>query len=115
MLQAPPRNGQIAPLGQQKIKRLAIAVHGTAEVGPAPFHLDVGLIHSPGLGGRPLSCLNPICHEWRELHHPAVQGGVVNRDAALEQNFFKITVGHGIADVEENRMQDHRLRKVARP
>lgn len=49
--------------------------------------------------------------ERRELHHPAVQGGVVNRDAALE-NFFKITVGHGVAEVEEYRVQDHRLRIV---
>lgn len=57
-LEKPPRSRKIAAAGLMKIKDLAIPIHGTVEVGPEAFHLDVGLIHSPGIGRWPLPGLS---------------------------------------------------------
>ena len=53
-LEEPPGSGQIAALREQEVKGLAIPVHGAVEVGPLALHLDAGLIHQPGGGGRSL-------------------------------------------------------------
>jgi len=111
-LKEAPGGGKVSVLGQHEIKGLSVAIHRPVKVSPAALHLDVRFVHPPGVRSRSLTGLSPDGDERRELHHPAVQGGVVNHDAALGQNFFKITVGHGVAEVEENRVQDHRLRIV---
>lgn len=38
---------------------------------------------------------------------------MINRNAAFDQNFFKITVRHGVAKLGEYCLQDHRLRKCS--
>lgn len=111
-LEEAPGGGKVPALGQHEIQSLSVAIHGPVKVGPAAPHLDVRLVHPPGVRSGSLSGLYPSGDERRELPYPAVQGGVVNRDVALDQNFLKITVGHGVAEVEEYCVQDHRLRRV---
>ena len=89
---------------------MTIAVRGAVKLRPAALHLDVGLVNPPGPGRCPLPRLGPIGNERRELHHPAVQRGVVNRNAALRHYLLEVSVGHCVVDIEKHRMQDRRLR-----
>jgi len=50
--------------------------------------------------------------QGRELHHPAVQHGVVDGDTPLSQDLFKVAVGDGAADIEKLSVKDHSLREV---
>jgi len=52
------------------------------------------------------------CYLRRIFHNPPVQRSVVNGHAALGQDFFKVAVRDGIADIEKHGMQNYCLRVV---
>ena len=105
-LEEPPCGGQVAALTEHEIKRLPIPIHCAVQVGPAALHLDVGLVHPPGCSGRPLPRLGPRGDLRSELHHPALQRSVVDRNPALGQDLLQVTIGDGVAQVEDNCMQE---------
>ena len=55
------------------------------QVRPVAAHLDVGLVNSPGRRPRPTPLpAQPFLHFRSETLHPAIDRGVVDRDAALD-------------------------------
>src|SRR5690606_9299879 len=105
-----PGGGEIAPFSKHEVERLPVAIHSAIEVAPTALHLDVCFIHPPRASRRSFPGLCPRGDQRSEFHHPAVQRGVVYRDAPLTENFLKITIGDGIANIKEHRVKDHRLR-----
>ena len=55
----------------------------------------------------------PALDQRRIGQHPAVQGGVVNLEAALEEQLFDVTVAERIAQVPGDGLQDQRRFVVA--
>src|SRR5215207_5065046 len=53
-----------------------------------------------------------LLDQGRIGQHPAVQGGVVHRKAALEEQLLDVTVAQGIAQVPRDRLQDQRRLEV---
>src|SRR4051812_18056817 len=50
----------------------------------------------------------PALDQGRVGQHPAVQGGVVDLEAALEEQLFDVTVAERIAQVPRDGLQDQR-------
>jgi hypothetical protein len=107
-----PGSSRVTLVGQHEIKGLIISIDGTAKVAPlAPNH-DVDLVHPPGFGRRALPGLGCGHDQRRILNYPPVQHGMVDRHAALGEDFFKVALRDGIAEVEKHGMQDNCRRVV---
>jgi len=66
-------------------------------------------------GCRTLSDLRIGRDQRREFHHPAVQRDVVDRDATLGHDLFKVAVGDSLTDIQKHGVQDDGLRKMHAP
>src|SRR3954466_14140521 len=54
----------------------------------------------------------PALDQGRVGQHPAVQGGVIDLQAALQKQLFDVTVAERVAQVPRNRLQDQRRLEV---
>jgi hypothetical protein len=63
-----------------------------------PFDLDVRLIQPPTHPHRPLAAVERSFELGTILHHPTVDGGVVDRHTALLQQLVDLTRAQGIGD-----------------
>ena len=76
------------------------------------FYLDVGLVQASGS----VSGLLSPERIFRDLHrvplHRPVECGMVNRDTPLGHDLLEVAIGHPVAPVEEDRMQDHVFGKL---
>src|SRR3954467_2703281 len=55
----------------------------------------------------------PALDQWGIGQHPAVQGGVIDLQAALQEQLLDVTVTQGIAQVPGDGLQDQRGLEVA--
>src|SRR5215208_3375948 len=55
----------------------------------------------------------PALDQGRGGQDPAVQGGVIDLEAALEEQLFDVTVAQGIAQVPRDGLQDQRCLEMA--
>ena len=72
----------------------------SGRLGPLAADLDVGLVNSPARRLRPTPLpAQPFLHFWSESLHPAIDRGVVDRDAALSHHRFEVAVADRVAAV----------------
>src|SRR2546425_571175 len=84
---------------QQEIYRLACLIHGTIEVIPLTFDLDVGLVHAPADPHRALAAMKRFFQLGTVFHDPALDGRVVDRHATLLHAFFARPIAQRVGDV----------------
>src|SRR4029077_9861731 len=99
LLQEPQGSLLIALLGEQKVNRLALLIHGTIEVTPYAFDLDVRLVHPPTDPHRTLPAVEHLLQQGTVFHDPTLDGGVVDRDPAFLQEFFDMPIAQGVSHI----------------
>src|SRR5215510_12463767 len=105
-----PECGLFIPvLGQQKVNRLAVFVHGAIEIVPLAFNLDVGLIHPPAHPHWTLAPMERLFQGGTVFDHPALDRGVIDLYPALLHQFFDMPIAQGIRDVPTHTHQDNIL------
>src|SRR3954452_13038772 len=104
---------QIALRRQEKVDRDAVLVDGPVEVAPLAADLDVGLVNANRPTVRLAEGSQPALDQRRVSQDPAVHGGVIHRQAALEKELLNVAVAQGIAQVPRDRLQDQRCLEVA--
>src|SRR3954452_16564232 len=101
------------PLGrEQKVDRLAAAVHGTIEVSPTPLHLDVCLINPPRAVAPVQVRPDPLLQLWRIGLDPAEDGRVVPLDATVLEHQLEIAVADWEHQIPAHSPQDHLGREL---
>jgi hypothetical protein len=66
-----------------------------------------GLVHSPAGTYRLLARLKFLLQQRDILEHPTMECSVINLDAVLFYDLFKLTVADGIRHILTDRPQDH--------
>ncbi len=102
LLEKPPRSSSITSISEHKIKGSAVPIDGAVKIGPLTFEHDISFVHPLRNCRGPLVFLGFRSNERRIFHHPPVQRGVVDCDAALSHNLLQITIGNGVSDVEKH-------------
>jgi hypothetical protein len=82
-------------------------VDGTEDVAPPAGDLHVGLIHLPAVPDGVPAGPGGLGEQGREPLHPAVDGDVVDVDAAFGEQLFDVAVGEAKAQVPADRQHDH--------
>ena len=108
----PGRRLDVAFGGDQHVDDLPVLVDGAVHEPPGAGHLHVGLIDEPPVPDRVSAWPSCVDDQRSEALHPAVQGDVVDLDAALGQELLKISVGQSEAQVPAHREQDHLRREL---
>src|SRR4051812_9099067 len=103
---------QVAPRREEEINRGAVLVDGPVQIPPLAADLDVSLIHADratmGFAEGP----QPALDQRRVGQHPPVQSGVVDLEAALQEQLLDVAVAERIAQVPRDRLQDQRRFEV---
>src|SRR3954453_20882737 len=99
---------QVARGGEQKVDRRAVLVDGPVQIAPLAADLDVGLVNANRPAVRLAKGSQPTLDQRRAAQDPAVQGGVVDRQAALPEQLFNVAVAQGIAQIPGDSLQDQR-------
>src|SRR3954462_2242534 len=104
---------EIALGREQEVDRRAVLVDGPVQIAPLAADLDVCLVDpdrtAMGLAEGPQSLLD----QGRIGQHPAVQGGVVHLQTALQQQLLDVAVAQGIAEVPRDGLEDQRRFEMA--
>jgi hypothetical protein len=91
---------------EHEIQGIARGINGPAEVIPITMRLDVGFVDPPGvIGGFALGADAPFEFGSKALD-PALDGGVIDREAALRHHFFKVPIAERVAQVPPHTKQD---------
>ena len=110
-LEKPAGCSRVAVLRQHEFKGLTVAVDRAVQICLFTTHSDVGFVHPPRASRRLLSGLR-ICGDlWCVFHHPAVQCGMIDFNAAFRHDLFKITIRDAVTNIEKHCLKDHALRK----
>jgi hypothetical protein len=79
----------------------------TVDVAPAASHFHIGFVYLPAVPDRVPAGPGRLAQQRCEPHDPAVDGDVVDLDAALGEQFFDVAVGEAKAEVPADRQHDH--------
>ena len=112
LLKKPASRHGVPAGGDEYVDDLAELVDRSVDVAPVASHLHVGLVDLPAIADAVAAWPSGIGQQWREPLHPAVDGHMVDLDAALGEEFFDVAVGQAEAQVPANRDDDH-LRREA--
>ena len=93
-------------LGEQKVNRLAVFVHGALEVVPRAFDLDVGRIPPPAHPHRLRAPMARFCQGGTVLDDPALESGVINLSPALFHQGFDRPIAQGRRDLPAHTQQE---------
>jgi hypothetical protein len=93
--------------GDKDIDDLAELVDGAGHVAPPAGDLHVGLIHLPAVPDGVPAGSGSLGEQRREPLHPAVDGDVVDLDAAFGEQFFDVAEGQAETQVPADRQHDH--------
>src|SRR4029077_14797945 len=105
-LQEPQGRLLIALLGEQKVNRLALLIHGTIEIAPLALDLDVRLVHPPTDPHRTLPAVERLLQQGTVFHDPTLDGGVVYRYPAFLQEFFDMPIAQGVGHIPAHTHQN---------
>jgi hypothetical protein len=92
--------------GDEHVDDLAELVDRSVDVPPVASHLHVGLVDLPAIANAVATWSRGVGQQWREPQYPAVDGDVVDRDAALGEKFFDVAVGQAEAQLPADRDDD---------
>jgi hypothetical protein len=80
-----------------RIGDLAAAIDGAIDVMPVPANARVGLVHAP-VWANPVAVIACYLVEQRQVVlHPAVDGALIDQDAAFGQQFTDLDVAESVA------------------
>src|SRR3954454_4781221 len=92
----------------RKSTGFSVLIDGPVQVAPLPPDLDVRFIDpdraTMGFAEGP----QPALDQGRVGQHPAVQGGVVDLQAALQEQLFDVAIAERVAQVPRDGLQDQR-------
>jgi hypothetical protein len=83
---------RVPPYGHRDVDDLAELVDRAVDVPPPTGDLHVGLVDLPAITNRMPTGPGRLGQQRRESLHPAVDGDVVDRDAAFGEQFLDVAV-----------------------
>ena len=93
--------------GEEDIDDLAELVDGAVDIAPPASDLHIRLIHLPAVPDGVPAGPGGLGEQRREPLHPAVDGDVVDFDAAFGEQFFDVAEGQAETQVPADRQHDH--------
>ena len=94
-------------LGRQvEVERLTPVADGTLKVHPFAPDLHVCLVDVPAAAVAVAAPLNPAIEFRRVVLDPAVDGGVIDREAALGHHLLEVALAQGVAALPAHAQQD---------
>ena len=95
-----PAGGHPVPLGRhQYVNDLRELVDRAVEIDPPPGNLDICFINKPSIARDVPAEACRVDQQRSEPLHPMVDGDMINRDAALGQQFLHIAVREAVTQV----------------
>src|SRR5690606_21376076 len=113
LAQEPLGRSQIPPLTEPELNRIAVAVDGAVEIHPMPTDLDISLVDMPSAGDRALAPIELLQQERSIVDGPAMDGGVVDGDAALRHHLLEIAQAQAVSEIPADAEQDQRAIEMA--
>src|SRR4029077_19566896 len=108
----PLSRSYITPSAQEEVDRAAFFVHGPVQVDPLAAHLDIRLIHTPGVADWPCVMI-PALFKLRDiLLHPPKNGRMSQQDTPLGHHLDQVTGTELESEVPSHTQNDDLLVKV---
>jgi len=107
LLEEPTGCGRVATWRDEHIDDLAELVDRPVHVAPPTGDLDVGLIDVPAGPEGVAAGAGGVGQQGREALDPAVDGDVVNFNAAFGEQFYDVSVREAEAEVPADGQDDH--------
>jgi hypothetical protein len=108
-LEEPPRSLGVATHGHEHVDDLPELIDGAIDVAPLACDLHVGLVDLAAVANSVPTGPGSLDQQRREAADPAIDGGVVDLDAALGEQLLDVAVRQREAQVPAHREDDHRL------
>src|SRR6266536_1427789 len=105
-LEEPARRNRVARRRYASIDDLTTPIDGSIDVVPTAADPSVGLVHSPVRTYRLAVLAGDLAEEWQEPLHPAIDGALINQDAALGQPFTDFCVTEAVAYIPADGERD---------
>ena len=93
--------------GHQKVNRLTFLVHGPVEIFPNAFSFRISLDHPLAVAHRALVLAEHVLKQGQKPDGPAVDGEMINTNAALLHHFLKMAIAQRIGCVPADANQSH--------
>jgi hypothetical protein len=90
-----------------------VLVDGPVQIPPLAADLDVCLVDPDRAAVRLAEGAQPALDQGRVGQDPAVQGGVVDLQAALQKQLLDVAIAERIAQIPRDGLQDQRCLEVA--
>jgi hypothetical protein len=107
----PPGRCQVAALGQQYAKDLAMPINRPVQVGPPAGDLHVSLVGEPPVAGSVTAGARRLDELGSEPLDPPVNGDVIHGDTALSERLLHVAVRQAVPQVPPDRDRDHLWRE----
>jgi hypothetical protein len=102
----------IVVLRQEEIDGLSLLIHGPIEIIPLPFDPNIRLVHTSADPDRALAVVKSVLQLRAILHHPALDGRVIDRHRTLLHEFFDKPIAQRIREIPAHAHQNDLLRKM---
>ncbi len=106
LLKEPASRHGVSVCADEYVDDLAELVDRSVDIPPAASHLHIGLVDLPAIADAVAAWPRGVGQQWREPLHPAVDGDVVDLDAALGEEFFDVALGQAEAQLPADRNDD---------
>ena len=97
----------VSPLRDIDIDDLAVLIYGSVHVPPNSGDFHIGLVYEPPISDTVAAGSRCVDELWGEALYPAVDGDVINLDAAFSKEFLHIAVRQAVSEVPADSQQDH--------
>jgi hypothetical protein len=84
---------------QEKLQRVPLRIDRPVEVHPGFSDFDVGFIHFPGIVAGFQVRPTAFVELWGVSLYPTIDGGMIDRESALDHHLFQVTVAERIPEV----------------
>ncbi len=115
LAQKPFGRGQIASFTEPEFNGVAMAVDGAIEIPPLSTNFDACLVHVPIASDRTLASIELLQQEGRIVDGPAMDRGMIDKDAALGHHLFHIPQAQAVSQIPSDAQQDHRAIEMPAP
>src|SRR6266536_3933466 len=106
LLEEPTGRRSVPPRGHKYVDDLPELVDRSVYVAPLPSDLHIGVVHQTAIPSPVAAWPGGVGQQRREPLHPAVDGDVVDLDAALGQQLLDVAVGQAEPQVPAHRDDD---------
>jgi hypothetical protein len=100
-------SGEIAPLAEPELDRVAVAINGAVEIFPLASDFDVGLIHVPSPTDSSLAPVELLDQERGVVDRPAMDCGMIHLDASFSHHLFQVPQAQATGQIPADAEQDH--------